>query len=104
MAEIIGEEPMNEDHRQRGEILLFMLGGLLKIQDAAEQLASLTLRTWNFELTWNTVMYAARKAEDRHLETLVDLLVCMAQLPPARDENGEQLMEYDMRVWGEFWT
>lgn len=49
-------------------------------------------------------MDAARKSEDRHLVMLVDLLVCMAKLPPARDDNGEQLMEYDMRIWRELDT
>lgn len=101
MTEIIGEEPMDEAHRQRGEILLFVLGRLITTQSAAEQLAALSLETNNIELTWATILDAARKSEDRHLETLVDLLVDMASLPPALDDHGEQLMLYNMAIWGE---
>lgn len=57
----MGQEPMNEEHRQRGEILLSMLGGLVTTQEAAKRLASLSLRTDNIELTWTTLLWTPQE-------------------------------------------
>ena len=60
MAAVVGE-PKPKNHSQRGEILLFMLGGRITIQTAAERLATLSLLTWNLALTWLTILETARR-------------------------------------------
>lgn len=101
MAELIEGEPMDEGHRQRAEILWHTLAGLISTKAAADRLATLSLETDNIGLTWTAVLDAVRKSRDHHQQQLVELLVHLANLPAPTDDNGQQLMWYDMRIWGE---
>ncbi len=72
-------------------------------KDAAERLASLTLEEkpeTGLNMTWGSIITIARES-GHHLEKLANVLVEMTKLPPAKDENGEQLMLYGLRIWGQ---
>ena len=94
--------PSGRQAERRG-ILQSLFGGLISLQLAAEQLASLSLEENGIESgiyrTWQAIVGDAKETTDHH-ETLSELLVSISRLPPAEDQEGNQLMQYDLRIWG----
>jgi len=71
-------------------------------QKAAEALANQILSEPKLESalnkTWGLMIAIANELPKEHI-ALVELLTCLARLPPAKDHRGEQHVLYDMRVW-----
>jgi hypothetical protein len=84
---------------ERAEVLRGLFSGCLSTQSAAEELARVSLTPdENVELTWTVILVAARTFPGQQ-EKLVDLLLQMSKLPPAKDEHGEQLRKCCGGIW-----
>ncbi len=89
----------------RDSILQDLYAGNSSPQKAADALASISLSTSSdlegpLRLTWESIIVAAREKPE-HQDKLVDVLATLARLPDAKDEQGEPLIVFDMRVWSE---
>jgi hypothetical protein len=97
-------ERVDEDLSEREVILQSLYSGEISPQVAAERLALETLKGDKLESglmdTWGTILREAYESTNNH-QTLVELLATIAKLPPAKDDQGNQLKIYDIRVWGE---
>jgi hypothetical protein len=89
---------------ERGVILRSLYAGQISLQVAGEMLAAETLKGddmyRDLKDTWSVIQGEAYRSTSHH-QTLVELLATIADLPPARDDQGNQLKIYDLRVWGE---
>ncbi len=72
-------------------------------QKAAETLANQILSERKLESaldkTWGLLLAIANELPKEHIALVVELLTCLARLPPAKDDGGKQFVLYDMRVW-----
>ena len=106
MVDIIdrSEAPYN-DAGERGTMLDDLYSGSISVQVAAERLASLSLAEGDLYSalgdTWSVILGDVIRTINHH-DILAELLVAVANLPPAKDEQGNQLTIYDLRVWGTF--
>ena len=96
-----------DDWLPRADVLRGLFSGRLSTQAAAEELAKVTLSVdddpetdthTRVEITWTVILVAARTFPEQQ-ETLVDLLLHMSRLPPAKDEHGEQLRLCCGGIW-----
>lgn len=96
-------EQLTRGRSEQDEILWRFQAGLISAQTAAEMLASAALAgdpEHGVYRTWEPIMQAIRDSSDERQTMLVDLLVHMANLPPAEDSDGDQLEAHDMLLWG----
>ena len=109
-----GRQAEDDGLNERKAILQSLFRGDLSSQLAAEQLSSWSLNEKVPEgakgdpldrgllRTWQTILVDGKETSDHH-EKLSELLVGISRLPPAKDEQGKQLMRYGLRVWGTLW-
>ena len=89
----------DEGVAERFEILQDFFSGTLPIQSAAEKLAQNSFYPeQTLELTWTAIILAARRVPE-HQGKLVEFLVTLSELQPPKDEEGNELIIYDMSVW-----
>jgi len=104
MDDIYAEFELNE-YGEHIEIMSSLLSGFTTPQRAAEWLASLLFLNEpesDLNRTWAVVMAAIRWAvNDDDRKKVVKMLIHMAGLPPALDEEGQQVEVYGLKIWGE---
>ena len=100
----MSEQPRREEElNERRAILQNLFCGLVSTESAAEQLASLCLKENDIEKsllrTWLAIIEDAQETTENH-KILSECLVAISRLPPAKDEDGNQLVIYKLRTWG----
>jgi len=90
MAPLLNLTLYPDDGRQ--EVLQRLIDGHSPPQMTAEALASISIKAKSlqngFGSTWDAIFQAARTAP-QHQEKLVDVLVCISNLPPAKVEEAD---------------
>jgi hypothetical protein len=101
-----GRQAEDDGLNERKAILQSLFRGLISLQIAAGQLASISLKESGIEnglcRTWQTILGDVKETTDHH-KKLSELLVSISHLPPAKNEEGKQLTVGDLRIWGELW-
>ena len=107
MADRPDFDDLDDNWLRRADVLRGLFSGRLSTQVAAEELVDVTLAPdedpemgtqTKVEITWTVIMIAARTFLEQQ-EKLVDLLLHMSTLPPAKDENGQQLRLCCGGIW-----
>lgn len=96
----------HEDCHIAGAILQDLYDGIIFVQTAAEQLASLAFKRGEWHegtlSDWTVITHPAKRSTEHH-KILAELLCAMANLPPEKDEQGRQRMLYPGSLNGKFW-
>lgn len=98
-------QQLTEDRDEQDEIVEKFLAGLMSTQEAAQTLATVTLASnpeSSLNITWAAILPAIRESSDQRQLMVVDLLIHMANLPPARGPDGQQVKVHDMLLWGKW--
>ncbi len=96
-------EHEDDDSGERGIVLQSLYSGRITLRLAAERLASLSLEGDDLGAglldTWSVIHWDAEHSAAYH-QILSELLATIASLPPARDDEGNQLTINNNRIWG----
>ena len=96
-------ESKDDDSGEREAILQSLYRGLISLPVSAEMLASVSLKPDDIEEgivhTWEVLIHDALQSTSHH-HTLSELLVAIANLPPAKDNQGQQRTISGLRIWG----
>jgi len=107
---LIMSSPLNLAKSHEGgreEVLQALIAGTSSPHAAAEALATISLsysdREEGVGSTWEAIFHAARNSPKYH-QKLVDLLVCISELPSPEDDQGRPIMLHDGRLWSDMPT
>ena len=76
-----------------------LFSGKHSAQFAAEELASISLYPeQHLECLWGHLIVLARRFPEQQ-DKLVELLVCLSQLPPPKDSDGNDMVIYGLHIW-----
>ena len=93
----------HKDYHEAEDILESLFTSWISVQVAAEKLTALSLKDNDFENSvlsdWSIILGPAEKSADHH-QTLSQLLIAISELPPVRDDQGNQLKLSSSRFWG----
>lgn len=94
-------------YASRLKTLQAYFAGDLSKESATESIASTSLSApelgQGLAHSWEIILISARE-NAQYQDKLVDLLVHLSGLPPAKDKEGEQLKQHGMRVWADLPT